>query len=305
LASSESKRVAVTATIPTSKLSALTIQASAPLSDDDPRSSVLQLDGLANKGKAGAEWRYGQQRVPSHTELATLTTLLVPLCLQNPEFTSKNAAETGLQIEACSLATLEADKQRGAAATAAIHKYFPRRAAWFVSLKGDVGTETFKFLDAETFAESKPRKWSPSGSIIVGFLTPQNLYVSGAIRFEKSYKASDTQATCTITALSVQAACPIAVVGAPTVGTPKVTEAEVRRYLPLPDSHNLGVSAILRRDWDTKDTSVELPIFFVKDKDGGLSGGVSVGYLWSPKPDNQGPRFTVFVGQAFGLNKGS
>jgi hypothetical protein len=36
-------------------------------------------------------------------------------------------------------------------------------------------------------------------------------------------------------------------------------------------------------------------------KDGGLAGGVSVGHVWSPNPENRGARFSIFVGQTFGL----
>ena len=168
----------------------------------------------------------------------------------------------------------------------------------------DVGAETFKFVDATAFTGNKSRRWSPSGAVTVGFLTAHNIYVAGAVRVEKSYRAADDQATCTITAVSVQTACRIASVGAPTAETLKISEAEVRRYLPWLDGHDLGVSGIVHRDWVAKETSAEVPVFFVKDKAGGLSGGVSIGYLWSPRPDRQGPRFTVFVGQAFGLNNG-
>ena len=304
LAGTENKRVSITATIPTSLLSAFSIQASAPLSESDPRSSVLQLDGLANKGKVGAEWRYGQQRLPTRDELTALTKDLAELCLKKPEFSSNNPTETGLIVQACSLATLQGDAQLGSEARRLIQRYFPRRAAWFLSFKGDVGAESFKYLDPVTFAENEPRKWSPSGSVILGYLTPQNVYLSAAVRFEKTHKAADKQATCTISDVGVRTACPILTVGGPKEETPKITEGEIRRYVPVGD-HNLGLSGIIRRDWDGKETSIEVPIFFVKDKDGGLSGGVSVGYLWSPKPDNQGPRFAVFVGQAFGLNNGS
>jgi hypothetical protein len=64
---------------------------------------------------------------------------------------------TGLEIEACSFTTPEADNQRGTVATQAINTYFPRHAAWVFSFKRDVRAQTFKFLDAATFAENQGR----------------------------------------------------------------------------------------------------------------------------------------------------
>jgi hypothetical protein len=182
-----------------------------------------------------------------------------------------------------------------------IQEYFPRRAAWYFSLKGDPGPETFKFVNANTFGDAKETRWSTSGSVIVGFLTAHNVYLAGRVRYDHSYEAAKTQALCSIGALDQKTACPQKIVGEPKPKTLKVTEGEVRRYLTSVSGLNVGASWIMRRDWEERTTSLEVPLYFVKDKDGGLSGGVSIGYLWSKDPDGTGSRFTVFVGQAFTL----
>jgi len=298
LASRDAKRVAIAATFSTSLLSELVVNASAPLSEDEPRSAVLQLDGLANKSKVGVEWRYGQQRLPSREAMATLTSELAAICLATNPTPEKPAVDTGLVLQGCSIAEL---RKKSPAAAAAIDTYFPRRAAWYVSLKGDVGPETFKFSDATTFASTDERKWSGSGAVVVGFLTPQNLYVAGSVRFDRTYEAAKSQALCTIGALDQITACPNKIVGGPAEKTLKVTEVELRKYLPPIAGLTFGVAGIVRRDWKQDDTTVEVPLYFLKDKEGGLSGGVSGGYVWSSDKDTKGARFTVFVGQTFGL----
>ncbi len=188
LASEDTKRVAIAATVSTSLLSQLVLQASAPLSDDEPRSAIVQLDGLANKSRVGVEWRYGQQRLPSRAAMATLTSELVKICLATNPPASKSVGDTGIVLESCSLSEL---RKNSPEAVALIDKYFPRRAAWYVSLRGDVGSETFKFSDATTFDVRDEHKWSSSGAAVVGFLTRQNVYVAGSLRFDRAYRGRE------------------------------------------------------------------------------------------------------------------
>jgi hypothetical protein len=295
-ASTEAKTVAITATFATSRLSELALRASAPLSENEPRTTVLQLDGLANKSRAGAEWRYGEQRLPSVADMKTLTEGLWAIC-QRMSHEQPSGGERGIEVTGCSIA----DLQKNPEATALMKRYFPRRNAWYFSLKGDVGPETFKFVDATTFADDKETRWSASGSVVVGLLTARNVYIAGRLRYDHAYEAAKTQAVCSIGTADSKTSCPQKVVGEPTATTLKVTEAEIRRYLKVVSGLNVGASWILRRDWEEKTTSVEFPLYFVKDKDGGLSGGVSIGYVWSRGSDSTGARFTVFVAQAFAL----
>jgi hypothetical protein len=301
LASKDAKRVAITATVPISLLSELVLQGSAPLSENEPRSAVVQLDGLANKGKFGAEWRYGQQRLPSAAAMTALIQGLWKLCqpdADKPSTSPQPPEDDDITDVGCDLTELRKSKPE---ATKLLETYFPSRGAWFVTVKGDVATETFQFSDKTTFADAKERKWSGSGALIGGWLTPNNTYLSASLRFDRTHEAAKSQAVCTITELGKTTACPNKVVGGPTDKTLKITEAEVRKYLKPIGGLNIGASAILRRDWEKKNTSFEAPLYFIKDKDGGLSGGISSGYIWSSDDTVKGPRFTVFVGQAFSL----
>ena len=298
IASQDAKRVAISATFGASKLSEVVLSASAPLAEDEPRSAILQLDGLANKSRVGVEWRYGQQRLPSRTAVTALTQELLKLCpLSDP----KPNPDTGLDVQGCSLAELASKNPQ---VNEFITRYTPRQAAWYVSLKGDVGTETFKFVDPTTFADDDRQEWSSSGSLVVGALTPQNVYVAASARFEKAFEAAKSQAVCSIGTDATKIVCPSKIVGGPTPKTLIVTEFEARRYLRPIGGLNVGVAGILRRDWKEENTAIEVPLFFIKDKDGGLSGGISAGYLWSADTDARGAKLTIFVGQTFTLGGG-
>jgi hypothetical protein len=298
VASQDSKKVAISATLSTSLLSELVLKASAPLAEDEPRTAVLQLDGLVNKSSVGAEWRYGQQRLPSGADMTTLTDALWKACERTNPTPQTGAGDTGLQIAGCDVAAI---RRTDNSVDQLLQKYYPRRGAWYFSLAGNLAPETFKFSDATTFADAKERDWSGSGSAIFGYLFSRNVYIAGAVRFDRSYEAAKAQALCSIGALDQTTACPSKTVGPPTAKTLKVTEGEVRKYLRIIPSLNIGASFIARRDWEEKTTSAEVPLYFIKDKDGGLSGGVSFGYVWSADANSKGARFTVFVGQTFSL----
>ena len=296
LASQDAKTVAITASFPVAAISELVIKGSAPLSEGAPRSTTLQLDGLVNKSKAGFEWRIGQQRLPTDADMTTLTKGLFEACNATTPSVQR-VADSGIEVTGCDLAVLEKDP----AVRAFRERYFPRRLAWYLSVKGDIGYETFRFADAATFVDQTTEEYPRSFSAVLGLLTKGNVYVAASGRFEDGFEAARTQAVCSIHALDQKTACPQKIVGPPNPKTAKVTEFEVRKYLSDAGELTIGAAGILRRDWKAENTALEVPLYFLKNKDGGLSGGFSFGYLWAQQPDDTGPRFTVFVGQTFGL----
>jgi hypothetical protein len=286
-AGKDEKRVHVTFAHKPSELTELSLSASAPLDKEAPRSSVVQLDGLANKGTVGAELRFGVRGLPTRATAAEVARNLASLCSKVPPA----VPNAGIVVQsACTLTEL---RKVDASAVDAVRAAY-RTTPWFVSISGEAGRETFKYADAHSLADAKRERWSTSGALTLGALFPSNVYASVGVRLETPFEAADTAAIC---AVAPPAGCPIKPLGAPTSEPRRVIEAEVRKFI----TGDLGLSAIVRHDWKKDESSVEIPIYFVKDKDGGLSGGVSAGYLRSAKPEETGPRFSVFVTQAFGL----
>jgi len=300
LATKEAKTVSIAAAFPVSDLSEIVLKASAPLSEDEPRSATMQLDGLADKAKVGVEWRYGQQRLPDKKEAAELTSALFKACTAtNP--TAQRAPDGSLEIVGCDLARLSEVSPQ---AKDLIARWAERESSWYLTLKADVGSQNYKFADATTFKDAEQQEYPTSVNGVFGYLTGNNVYLAGSLRYDHTFEAAKTQAVCSISALDKQTACPGKVVGPPSPKNQKVFEVEARSYVRDTGASAFGVSAILRHDWEQKNTSFEVPLYFIKDKDGGLSGGISTGYVWADKPEDTGPRFTVFVGQTFGLGGG-
>jgi hypothetical protein len=283
------KRVLITFVPPMfSPLAQIAFSLSAPLSESEPRSDLLSLTGLANKSTAGVEFRFGRHTLPAAADAGKIASGLMSLCAATrPSVTTVPGA--GIAVQGCSLEELE--RASGTAVTEALKDF--KRSALFVTAKGDVGTRSFDFADAKTLAEVSERKWTSAGAVIVGVLLPNNLYVTSGLRVERGFKAADDAAICT----AVPSACRITAGGAPQPDDRNVVEAEARRFV----GRHFGVSTIARWDWLNSESSLEAPIYFVRDKDGGLSGGATFGYLWSDDAKEQGPRFTVFVSQAFKL----
>jgi hypothetical protein len=301
IAGSENRTATLTYSMSISKLASVALTASAPLSDSDAATSIVQLSGLANKARVGAQWNWGRQTMPSPERANTILTALLQACgAKGPTAGSPVPPnESGLAEAGCDLAKLTTGNP---AVQNLLREY--QRTAWFASLKGEVGRQTFAFVDAVSFAGDSDTKYGAAGALTFGALVaPTNVFVSLGLRLENSYADADRLALCPPGTPGQSQGCPSKVVGPPMNTRRGVFEAEVRKYLPvrLRNDHPIGVSAVLRRDWENKETSVEMPIYLVKDKKGGLSGGLSVGHVWSPTPSNRGPRFAVFVGQTFGL----
>jgi hypothetical protein len=296
VAGTENKTASLTYSIPLKPLATLTLTASAPLSESDPRTSIAQLSELANKGRAGAQLNWGIQRRPTPKRATEILTSLAAACTEAKR-TTNTAHDAGFTEAGCDLNTL-------AGSNAGVRKYMAEyyRTTWFASLKGEVGREKFKFVDETSFADDYHTTYPASGALMVGALfAPTNVFASLGVRFENGYKEADSQAVCGPPEAGRSQACPVKIVGGPKNKRRGIFEAEIRRFLPTPKKYPVGVSAVFRRDWKENETSLEAPIYLVKDKDGGLSGGVSVGYVWNSTPNVGGARFSVFVGQTFGL----
>lgn len=297
VAGTENKTASLTWSIPVSPLASLAFTASAPLSESDARTTIAQLSELANKGKAGMQLTWGRQRRPTVARAAQILTNLTAACTKARAATKNTAPGSGITETGCDLNTLAG---KDPSVRTYLNEYY--RTTWFGTFKAEVGREKFEFVNATTFADAFKTTYPASGSLMFGALiAPFNWFATAAVRLENGYKAADEQAVCAPPPADRSQACPVKVVGVPNSKRREVFEAEIRKFLPTPSKYPVGVSAVFRRDWRQNETSLEAPIYLVKDKDGGLSGGVSVGYVWARKKEDGGARFTLFVGQTFGL----
>jgi hypothetical protein len=289
VAGDENKRAFIRYSLPF-RFGQFALQASAPLGDEPP-TSVVQLDGLANKAKVGFQLSFGDDRVPSEEEVTAIMKQLADICRRFLKQSVPVPDKSGLSVQGCQIPALE----RADPEARRLMKAF-RRIAWFITVGSDTGPEDYSFADAVTLitVETPERKWNSSAAVTAGALFSDNTYGAVSLRFDNAFKASDKQAVCRT---SAPTACKIVPVGEPVEDDRKVVEIEGRRFLGA----HLGIAGIARYDWETAEKSLEVPLYFVRDKKGGLRGGVSTGYLWSSDDDARGWSFVVFVADAFKL----
>jgi hypothetical protein len=294
LAGTENKTAALNVAVPFGELASLTLTAAAPLSESESRTSIAQLSEFANKGKAGVQLNWGVQRRPTPERASEILSSLLGAC-ECATPTSNTVDGSGVTERGCDLTSLA---ERNTQVQKDLEAY--RRTALFLSLKAEVGRQKFEFVDETTFDDDYQTKYPASGGVLVGaLLAPWNVYATVGFRLEYGYNAAQ-QAVCGTPTGSSQA-CPLKAVGDPKSKRREVLEAEVRKFLPTPAKYPVGLSVVFRRDWRQDETSLEVPVYLVKDKNGGLSAGISVGHVWSATPQAGGARFAVFVGQTFGL----
>lgn len=176
------------------------LEASTPLADEGP-STVVQLDGLADKAKVGLSIKFGDDRVPSEAEADETMAELAVLC---KKFGPTGANVTGSafnQVSSCDRAKLEAHSPDARRLMGAF-----RRTAWLASLAFDAGPKEFEFADGTTFEDASVQKVSTSVSASLGALFPNNLYAAVSVSGDRAYEATDRQAVCTAGAPS---ACPL------------------------------------------------------------------------------------------------
>lgn len=301
IAGDKDKRAFINYTVRPGELFDLVFSASSPLSEQG-RSTLTDLSGLTGKTRVGVQAHFGFHRLPTAKEAREIYDALWSECLRllpaKPKTPSeiqkekREKEETGMRERGCDFSELSSVDPTWFENV--LKPY--RNVSWFVTIKAETGPDSFSFIDPSSFADQKDRRWSHSASAAAGALLPSNVYLSIGLRRERSYSDAKTQAVCTIGDASM-IACPSKVVGPPVEKTRGVIEGEARRFV----GRHAGLSTILRYDWESGDTSLEVPVYLVQDKDGGFRGGVSYGHIWSEEAEASGHRFAVFVGQAFKL----
>jgi hypothetical protein len=292
VAGDKDKRAFINYAIRPNDVMDLVFSASAPLADEGA-TGLIQLDGLASKTKVGVSAHFGVQRLPNADKNAEIFDALWPECLKlQKQSDAAEQADTGVGETGCNFEELD-----DAVINGILKPY--RRTSWFFTLEANTGPETFKFADSSALDgdDVEQTKWSAAGAAKAGFLLPNNVSATLGVRIENGYEAQKNKAVCPAVPSPQPVACPIKPVGEPDNKRRNVVEAEVRRFL---GSH-AGISPIARWDWREGDKSIEIPVYLVRDKDGGLRGGVSYGHVWSDDKDKAGDSLTIFVSQTFSL----
>jgi hypothetical protein len=177
-------------------------------------------------------------------------------------------------------------------------------AAPYLSVQffGSVGRETYEFRDALSFSEGDRKKSLYSFGTSVAYLPRLDSPVGwfAGAEHKRAYKLPDAETRCPIaTAGATSVTCFNAAFGPPVADNSASVFGAARLNGEL--LNQLPFSAELKFAYDVKDNEwgVTLPIYFLRNKDGDLNGGVRVG--WDSETDKF--LFGVFVGSAFDFLK--
>jgi hypothetical protein len=270
--------------------STFTLTASAPIDKGSDRTDLVTLDGLRNAFTLGTKFTWFK-----------MSGRLNPL--NDPE-------TAGLNDEICDELTRVYLMRTGSADdptcdTNNVKEYLPGRYmefrnlfidpnGWLVSfgLEPKVGYKKFTFLDAVTLSKMSDSKEPWGIEAFVGFAPSrwQTLITVGA-NYQSGFKDADNGILCPPSSGSSPVTCKTGPVGKPVSDDAELLYVELRHQLRL-----AGVSLKVTHDFKENLTGVDLPITFIKGQDGGLTGGIRVG--WNNTSHWQAG---IFVGKAFSL----
>jgi hypothetical protein len=172
-------------------------------------------------------------------------------------------------------------------------------AASSLAITGSIGQKKFEFVDPTSLATDAKKhvSWSLGASFT---LYPRDTptAVSFSAKYERAYKAAESKILCPAPNGLTPVTCVNKPVGTPNLDKSYLLGATVRHRFW--QGEKLGVLAIApSATYDTSNDifGAELPVYFVPSKDGGLTGGLKLGY----RSDTDNVSFGIFLGAAFGI----
>jgi hypothetical protein len=175
----------------------------------------------------------------------------------------------------------------------ALHKEPP---PILIALRGAVGREDFTFVDKDTLKKSDESKTNFSLVGTAGALLEPIGLITATYRFERSHKAGRKTSLCTPIGTTGATTCNDVNLGAPTVNTHNQLQVGVRRFFGT----QLAIDPRYTYDANEGISALEMPIYFLTNKDNGLTGGISVGW----RSDTDQVTASIFVGAALTMFEG-
>lgn len=176
-----------------------------------------------------------------------------------------------------------------------VHAYNSRfqgsPATWAAGVSLSVGTKSYDFLNVATGASAKEVRTPWSVQVFGAVQWYQSLITAG-VRYQVSYKEATDGALC-LEATSYPAHCNTGPIGPPSRTGSPVPYLEYRQKIGA----GLAIDPSINYDTRKSVVGINIPIYFVGDGSGKLTGGATVGW----RSDEGGAQFGLFVGSAFSL----
>jgi hypothetical protein len=172
-----------------------------------------------------------------------------------------------------------------------------------ISVSSSLGHDTFKYRDGATFAELKPKKTLYSFSAAYGFVPridrPWGFFLGGEYR--RKYKLPDKETRCPVAIPpAVSVTCFNSPYGPPDRNTDINAFAAIRFDAGV-GKKDTDFAFELKATYDAQDNDwgLSLPVYFLNNKDGKLSGGAKVSW----DSENDDVTLGLFIGTTFDFLK--
>lgn len=249
--------------------------------------TLADLDGLRNKTTGefslyGSHW-LGRGEDPNN--------VLDAPCNQFAEETGK---KEGTDFK-CRLGWFAKDSSAaGRRAYDTIIDALSPRAILFVGGNGNIAPEEFKFVGKTDLKVAKEMHTSWSVSGVAGIALKTNMVIAASYRRAVAYQAGDKAQVCSALGSTGSTTCAEKVLGGP--GGPDKTNVvsfEVKQFF----GGGFAVAPKINRDFTNGVTGIQIPIYVLQDKNGGLTGGITLGW----RSDTKAFTASAFVGPVLRL----
>lgn len=275
------------AALPTgpSQTNSFSLILSTPLNDEE--AMPASLDALANGSKATLRWGRFTLGIPKEDAIASrIAEAAIAVCEQKEPEQSR-CKDSGYAVRTHD----RTNYRRYLAHT------IPNGATDF-GVDATVGINDFEWVNATTFLPQKKRHtdWAVAAHV-AHYMA--GTAITGSVAYQRAYKAAEEEAICPPTSTD-PADCVQARGAPPTLDKNFLISAGLRHRFVGGDGNLLNLAVAPAATFDVIDDvwGVDIPVYVVPDKEGGLTGGIRFGYR-SDRED----KFSVglFVGTTFGF----
>ena len=272
------------------KVGALTLTAGAKASVGDTSDAptiLADLDGLRNKntGEVSALW---SRWTGADTDPFSL---YEPACTAFEKATGKKNTEY-----TCNKESMKKDGSPAALLALKAMQDLQDNAGTIVFAGGGGGLspESFRFVGADDLRSRPDQKHTSwSANAIAGVVLSTNTTLTGSYKRQVAYRPGQKVQTCSPFNSAGLLTCTDNIVGAPTAGKSNILSIEIRQFIAT----SFAIAPKLNRDLTKNVTGVEVPIYVLQDKNGGLTGGVVLGW----RSDTRAFTASAFVGPVLKL----
>lgn len=163
---------------------------------------------------------------------------------------------------------------------------------WASGFSTTVGTKSYQFLQPTTLGTTKQTLTPWSAQAFVATQWGESL-LTGGFKYQVAYRDATSGSLCpSPTTYPVQ--CKTGPIGPPSRTESPIPYLEYRRRIGA----GFAIDPSVNYDLKKSVVGINLPVYFVGDGKGKLTGGASVGW----RSDQSGTQFGLFVGSAFSLS---